>query len=87
MSAVTIQESFFSTALEGGRHVTLYLANGAKITGTVQCFDKYSVILESAAREHLVFKHSISAAFLCDKKQCERCQPQGVEELKWEGTA
>lgn len=87
MSAVTIQESFFSTALEGRRHVTLYLASGARITGTVQRFDKYSVILESAACQHLVFKHSISAAFLCDRNQCERCQPQGVEELKLEGTA
>ena len=87
MSAVTIQESFFTAALEGRRHVTLYLASGAKITGTVLRFDKYAVILESIARQHLVFKHSISAAFLCDRKQCESCQPHGVEEGEWEGTA
>ncbi|MGH9564575.1 MAG: RNA chaperone Hfq [Candidatus Angelobacter sp.] len=66
MSIVNIQESFFTSALEGGKHVTVHLLNGAKVTGRVRSFDKYSVILENLDQEQLVFKHSISAAFLCE---------------------
>jgi host factor-I protein len=75
MSGISIQESFFSAALQGGKHVTVYLLNGAKITGKVRSFDKYSVILSSEDAEQLVFKHSISAAFLCRDKQCPHCVP------------
>jgi host factor-I protein len=75
MSFVSIQESFFSAALEGGKHVTVYLLNGAKISGKVRCFDKYSVLLENSMTEQLVFKHSISAASLCRDKQCPECFP------------
>lgn len=75
MSVITIQESFFSAALQGGRHVTVYLLSGIKVSGIVRCFDKYSVVLETEEQEHLVFKHSISAAFLCRKKECASCSP------------
>lgn len=75
MSAITIQESFFSSALRGAKHVTVYLLNGVKVTGRVRNFDKYAVLLESEAEEQLVFKHSISAAFLCRSKECRECFP------------
>jgi RNA chaperone Hfq len=75
MSPVTIQEAFFGAALERGKHVTVYLLNGAKVTGRVRSFDKYSVILSSEDAEQLVFKHSISSAFLCRDKQCPQCVP------------
>lgn len=75
MSIVSIQESFFSAALQGGKHVTVYLLNGAKVSGKVRCFDKYSVLLENNMTEQLVFKHSISAAFLCRDKECPECFP------------
>lgn len=79
MSGISLQESFFSTALQGGKHVTVYLLNGAKVTGRVRSFDKYSVLLESSKEEQLVFKHSISAAFLCRNKECEECFPATSE--------
>jgi host factor-I protein len=75
MSSVSLQESFFGAALERGKHVTVYLLNGAKVTGKVRSFDKYSVILSSEDAEQLVFKHSISSAFLCRDKQCPQCVP------------
>lgn len=75
MAFVSIQESFFGAALQGGKHVTVYLLNGAKVTGKVRCFDKYSVLLENKATEQLVFKHSISSAFLCRDKGCPECFP------------
>jgi host factor-I protein len=75
MSVTCIQESFFSAALQGRRHVTVYLLNGTRLTGTVQSYDKYSVVLENREQEHLIFKHSISAAFLCRKAECNECSP------------
>ncbi len=78
MSITCIQESFFSAALQAGRHVTMYLLNGTRVTGKVRSYDKYSVLLENTDQEQLIFKHSISAAFLCRKEQCRECTP-GME--------
>jgi host factor-I protein len=40
--------------------VMIYLMSGAKLNGRVKSFDKYSVLLESASHEQLIFKHAIS---------------------------
>jgi host factor-I protein len=81
MSIACIQESFFSAAQQGGRHVTVYLLNGARLTGKVQSYDKYSVVLENDEQKQLIFKHSISAAFLCHKSQCRECSPERARTL------
>ena len=78
MSITCIQESFFSAALQAGRHVTMYLLNGTRVTGKVRCYDKYSVVVENSEQEQLIFKHSISAAFLCRKEQCRECTPESA---------
>ena len=80
MSITCIQESFFNSALQAGRHVTMYLLNGTRVTGKVRCYDKYSVVLEDSNHEQLIFKHSISAAFLCRKAQCRECSPAATSE-------
>ncbi|MGE5323412.1 MAG: RNA chaperone Hfq [Actinomycetota bacterium] len=76
MSVTCIQESFFSAAFQAGRHVTVYLLNGTRITGKVRCYDKYSVVVENGEQQQLIFKHSISTAFLCRKPQCPECSPE-----------
>ncbi|HEX2331163.1 MAG TPA: RNA chaperone Hfq [Candidatus Angelobacter sp.] len=73
MNTTSIQESFFNSALQRHQHVIVYLLSGVKVTGKVRSYDKYSVVLEEKDQEKLVFKHSISAAFLCRKKECEEC--------------
>jgi len=40
--------------------VVIYLLNGAKLTGRIRSFDKFSVLLESGSQEQLIFKHAIS---------------------------
>lgn len=75
MSVSNIQESFFQAAQEGHKHVTVHLLNGVRLSGRVRSFDKHSVVLETTALEQLVFKHSISAAFICVNKQCTECNP------------
>lgn len=80
MSVITIQDSFFSSAVHANKHVTVHLLSGARVTGKVRCYDKYSVILEDSQQEHLIFKHSISAAFLCRNKPCGESCFRGEEE-------
>jgi len=72
-SVVNIQESFFTAALQSRKHVTVYLVTGARLTGKVRSFDKYSILLVDHEQEQLIFKHSISAAFLCRTKECLEC--------------
>jgi len=55
-----IQDAFLNTVRREKTSVTLYLLNGAKLTGRIRSFDKFSVLLESGAQEQLIFKHAIS---------------------------
>ena len=77
MSVINVQESFLNLALAGGKHITVHLLNGAKVSGNVRSFDKYSIVLETNTQEQLIFKHSVSALLVCCKnKRCtEMCQP------------
>ncbi len=75
MFSGNIQETFFDAALHGKKHVTVHLLNGVKLSGKVRSFDKYAVVLESGALEQLIFKHSISAAFVCRNRHCPECFP------------
>jgi host factor-I protein len=75
MSVINVQESFLNVALAGGKHITVHLLNGAKISGNVRSFDKYSIVLETNTQEQLIFKHSVSNLLVCCKnKRCtETC--------------
>jgi host factor-I protein len=75
MTAINVQETFLNVALTGGKHITVHLLNGAKVSGNVRSFDKYSIVLETNTQAQLIFKHSVSALLVCCKnKQCtERC--------------
>ena len=77
MSEINVQESFLNVALAGGKHITVQLLNGVKVSGNVRSFDKYSIVLETKTQEQLIFKHSVSALLVCCKnKQCtETCEP------------
>ena len=55
-----IQDAFLNTVRREKATVTLYLLNGAKLTGRIRSFDKFSVLLDSGSQEQLIFKHAIS---------------------------
>jgi len=55
-----IQDAFLNTVRRERDTVTIYLMNGAKLSGRIKSFDKFSVLLESGAQEQLIFKHAIS---------------------------
>lgn len=55
-----IQDAFLNTVRREKTTVVIYLVNGAKLTGRIRSFDKFSLLLESGTNEQLVFKHAIS---------------------------
>jgi host factor-I protein len=55
-----IQDAFLNTVRREKTSVVVYLLNGAKLTGRIRSFDKFSVLLESGPQEQLIFKHAIS---------------------------
>jgi host factor-I protein len=55
-----IQDAFLNTARRERSAVTVYLLHGAKLTGRIKSFDKFSVLLETGSQEQLIFKHAIS---------------------------
>jgi host factor-I protein len=55
-----IQDAFLNTVRREKSTVIIYLLNGAKLTGRIRSFDKFSVLLESGSQEQLIFKHAIS---------------------------
>ena len=59
-----IQDGFLNSARKERTTVTIYLVSGAKLTGRIRSFDKYSVVLESSNQEQLIFKHAISTVVL-----------------------
>src|SRR5688572_31279515 len=55
-----IQDAFLNTVRRDKATVMVYLVNGAKLSGRIRSFDKFSVLLESGPHEQLIFKHAIS---------------------------
>jgi len=62
--AQNIQDSFLNNARKEKGVVTIYLLSGVKLTGRIRSFDKYSLVLETANQEQLIFKHAISTVVI-----------------------
>lgn len=75
-----IQDAFLNTVRREKDTVTIYLMNGAKLTGRIRSFDKYSVLLESASQEQLIFKHAISTIQHARRQQSGEHRPPHAAE-------
>jgi host factor-I protein len=64
-----IQDTFLNLARKERAPVTIFLIGGAKLSGRIRSFDKYSVILESNHQEQLIFKHAISTVVVSRSTQ------------------
>jgi host factor-I protein len=74
-----IQDAFLNTVRREKIVVTVYLLSGAKLLGKIRSFDKFSVLLESASQEQLIFKHAISTITVVRRAPGElRGQPAEV---------
>ena len=64
-----IQDTFLNLARKERVPVVVLLMGGAKLSGKIRSFDKYSVILESNNQEQLIFKHAISTVVVSRSAQ------------------
>ena len=55
-----VQDSFLNHARRERVNVTVYLVNGAKLTGRIKNFDRFAIILENNGIDQMLFKHAIS---------------------------
>ena len=74
-----IQDAFLNTVRREKSTVMIYLVNGAKLTGRIRSFDKFSVLLEAGATEQLIFKHAISTISLSRRGSGDLRQPTALE--------
>jgi len=56
----SIQDDFLQSLMTEETLASVYLVNGIRLSGRVQSFDRYVVILDSASGRQMVFKHAIS---------------------------
>lgn len=55
-----LQNDFFNAVRRDRSTVTVFLANGKKLVGRIKSFDKFTILLDCAQGEQMVFKHAIS---------------------------
>ena len=55
-----VQDSFLNHARRERVNVTVYLVNGAKLSGRIKNFDRFAIILESGGVDQMLFKHAVS---------------------------
>lgn len=55
-----LQNDFFNRMRKERSTVTVFLANGKKLTGRIKSFDKFTLLLDSHYGEQIIYKHAIS---------------------------
>ena len=82
-----IQDVFLNTARRERSTVTIYLMHGAKLSGRIKSFDKFSVLLETGSQEQLIFKHAISTISHARRKGEIRHSSGGVSQSEDEAAS
>ncbi|MBQ7516053.1 MAG: RNA chaperone Hfq [Schwartzia sp.] len=57
---INLQDSFLNQVRKENIGVTIHLVNGFQLKGNVRGFDNFTVVLESAGKQQMVYKHAIS---------------------------
>ncbi len=55
-----VQDSFLNHARRERVNVTVYLVNGAKLSGRIKNFDRFAILLETNGVDQMLFKHAVS---------------------------
>ena len=79
-SPQNIQDALLNTLRREKTVVIVYLTNGAKLTGRIRSFDKFSVLLESGLQDQLIFKHAISTIAQL-RRATEESHPKTATEI------
>ena len=82
-SQVNLQDIFLNQMRKEKIPVTMYLVNGARISGTIKGFDNFVILLKHD-NQQLVYKHAISTIIpekpveLLEAGEAKKEQEQGV---------
>jgi len=57
---INLQDVFLNQVRKERITVTIYLANGFQLKGTVKGFDSFIVLLEAEGKQQMIYKHAIS---------------------------
>ena len=57
---MSIQDELLQEFKDEGKEVTVYLTRGTRITGTIEGFDQFSILLNVNGQKQLIYKHAIS---------------------------
>jgi host factor-I protein len=58
--AINIQDGFLFQSLKIGQSLTLELMTGRTLEGKLKRFDRFALVIETAGREILVYKHAVA---------------------------
>ncbi|MCD6326848.1 RNA chaperone Hfq [bacterium] len=58
---INLQDTFLNIARTQNIPVTVLLANGTELSGRIQGFDKFTIILDAGSNQQMVFKHAIAS--------------------------
>lgn len=71
---MNLQDGFLNQMRVAKMPVTVYLMGGQQLKGIVKGFDSFSILLELAGKDNLVYKHAISTICPQDKPAPVRCE-------------
>jgi len=58
--AINIQDEFLKRAKNDKISVVVFLANKVQLHGHITGFDRYVILLESAGKQQMIFKHAVT---------------------------
>lgn len=58
--AINIQDEFLKRAKNDKMSVVVFLTNKVQLHGHITGFDRYVILLESAGKQQMVFKHAVT---------------------------
>jgi host factor-I protein len=61
-----LQDDFLGSLHQEQVQVSMFLVNGIRLTGKIESFDTYVVILKNGATTQMVYKHAISTVVPTD---------------------
>ncbi len=76
-SQVNLQDIFLNQMRKEKIPVTMYLVNGARISGTIKGFDNFVILLKHE-NQQLVYKHAIST--IIPEKPVELLDPADMKQ-------
>lgn len=57
---INLQDKFLNQARRKDIKVTIFLVNGVRLTGHIEGFDNFTVVVQTDKGQQLVYKHAIS---------------------------